>query len=218
MFETINNPDEERGQVGIGTLIVFIALVLVAAIAAGVLINTAGFLQNQAESTGEESTQQVTQSLNVQGTLGTLNASSGGYQGVDTITLRVAKSPGSDPINVNESTIEYVSPDGAETLTATDDEPAALGGTGTTKGEPVFLVDSQEVVDDDTTSTTIKIYLAEDDATDFGSNGEVAAMDILEPGEEATLRITTASGGTSTVIVDVPEPLGADSDGDQIRL
>jgi flagellin FlaB len=217
MFNNINNQEDDRGQVGIGTLIVFIALVLVAAIAAGVLINTAGFLQNQAESTGEESTNQVTQSLSVQSELGTLNTSSSGFQGVKQITLRVAKSPGAGPINVNKSTIQYVSPAGAETLTATDGAPADAGGTvdpaAINKGEAYFNVDGTEILDDGTTSTEIDIYLVPDDL----GGSENAVMDTLQPGDEATLRLTTASGGTTTVVVTVPEPLTG-TNGDQVRL
>lgn len=54
-----------RAQVGIGTLIIFIAMVLVAAISAGILINTAGIFQSKSEQTGKESSKQVTNQLQI---------------------------------------------------------------------------------------------------------------------------------------------------------
>jgi flagellin FlaB len=215
MFENIHN-DEERGQVGIGTLIVFIALVLVAAIAAGVLINTAGFLQNQAESTGQESSNQVTQAVQSQGVVGTLSNS----DNVKNISVTVSLAPGADPLNVSKSTIEYVAPDGAATLTsATAYTASTPGPEEATIGEEKFVVlpDSSQVLEDSSDSAEIRIAL---DPAEGGG-----AMNALAPGEEATLQITTASGGTTTVVATVPEPLtgsgnDATNDGtsDQVRL
>jgi archaellin len=130
--------------VGIGTLIVFIAMVLVAAIAAGVLINTAGFLQTQSEATGQESTEQVSDNIKVLNEVGQAISADGGVKsgenvsntgdpdsaGLDTdvylntstsgkiwrLDLVVQKNAGADNIDLGKATIEYLG-DEATTLT-----------------------------------------------------------------------------------------------------
>jgi len=110
MFDNENN-DSERGQVGIGTLIVFIAMVLVAAIAAGVLINTAGFLQSQSEETGQQSSQQVTNRLQVQTATGLVTGADADNT-IGAVELIATKAPGAEDIDLTGVSIQWVDDSG----------------------------------------------------------------------------------------------------------
>ncbi|MFB6217562.1 MAG: archaellin/type IV pilin N-terminal domain-containing protein [Halobacteriaceae archaeon] len=182
---------EERGQVGIGTLIVFIAMVLVAAIAAGVLINTAGFLQSQSEQTGEQSSQQVTNRLQSVSETGTVRG--GDDPAVEEVNLTVKKAPGAEDIDLDNVTIQWNGPDGVTTLTSVNANDA-LGD---------FNIST--IKDADSSSPVLN---DPDDRIDVGINASfIAETSELEAGETVTLTITTQSGGTTEVRLQAPESL-----------
>ncbi|MEY7851700.1 archaellin/type IV pilin N-terminal domain-containing protein [Natrarchaeobius sp. A-rgal3] len=220
---------DERGQVGIGTLIVFIAMVLVAAIAAGVLINTAGFLQTQAEATGEESTQQVADQVQVMDSTGLVVAGNAFDTGDDfaqgdvqdndvyQIEMTLQKSPGAGSIDLSDATLEYLAAD-ARTLT--------YGGQIHENEEDVFLTqgigdsDDEVLVDnDDRVEIIILLGGPQSDANeDFefveGSTDVDAANTpgVLSEGDEVELVITTSSGAQTQVNLRTPNIIDANED------
>jgi flagellin-like protein len=188
----------DRGITGIGVLILFIALVLVAAIASGVILDTAGFLQNTAADTGTDATDQVSNQVQVLAATGDVDSN----REVTDIRANVFKSPGASDIDLSDSTIQYVAPNGSAVLVYNAATPSA----GAEEYEVSDYLDadgSVPVLNDKDDRFEVHILLD-------GSAG--TAMDTLKEGDSATLRLTSQSGATTTYIVDVPESLASSED------
>jgi flagellin FlaB len=96
--------NHKRAEVGIGTLILFIAMILVAAIAASVLIQTATSLQNKALLAGKRTQDQISSGLSVL----LVYAEDGSTDNsLDNFSMKVKLNPGSEPMKLNDTLIEF---------------------------------------------------------------------------------------------------------------
>jgi len=208
MFKTNN-----RGQVGIGTLIVFIAMVLVAAIAAGVLINTAGLLQTQAEATGEETQQQVSDRIQIQSSTGNVTEEYGDDAEVDFFNLTVTKAPGADDIQLENVSYQLVTSNDVADGVVGDDE-VVIGDISAETGDNVITDRADRyqlqfnLANNDTAETTedlaaTNILVDEDDAP--GDN--IDPGNGLEGGDRVTVTLTTAQGAATISELRVPDSL-----------
>ena len=201
---------DERGQVGIGTLSVFIAMVLVAAIAAGVLVNTAGFLQATAEDAGQESVDKVTNRVEVLNTHGVVGTDSN----IKEIDMTVRLAAGSSSVDLNETSIKYLSSGTVQTLT--NQTPTDWGGDDGDYQEAdsdEFGLD--EVTDNDNSFGVLNSMNDRYEVT-------ISTADIegegLNTGDSVTLEVTSRTGGTTQVILTMPQQLAGKNDGDPVEL
>ncbi|QLG49264.1 archaellin/type IV pilin N-terminal domain-containing protein [Natrinema halophilum] len=235
MFEVITDNDD-RGQVGIGTLIVFIAMVLVAAIAAGVLINTAGVLQSQASDTGSETQEAVANQIEVVHASGGVNESTeDGY--VDSVNLTVMKSAGSNSIDLSSMTIQYTSDTTDKTLTHggndaaigitensyTDATPTTYtfgvvsGDANSTKFATTNIAgeaggDSELISTDDRVKITLHLAAIEAGTHNESSSGQALGNALkgegLDGGDSATIKLVDQSGAQFSYGLTVPSTFG----------
>lgn len=94
----------KKAEAGIGTLILFIAMILVAAVAAGVLIQTANSLQGKALATGSQAKDQVTtgvQFLNIYG------EDASADNDLEDYYIEAKLIPGSDLIKLDDAVLEF---------------------------------------------------------------------------------------------------------------
>ncbi|MGM5488439.1 MAG: archaellin/type IV pilin N-terminal domain-containing protein [Nanobdellota archaeon] len=96
----------KRGIMGIGTLIIFIATILVAAVAAAVLISTSNVLQQRSLLVGQEARKSITDGLDVFSIMAASNYSTETFNNYE-VLMRL--SPGSDPLQMRNFDVEMLS-------------------------------------------------------------------------------------------------------------
>lgn len=225
-FKRIN---KNEGDMGIGTMILFIAMVLVAAVAAALLISTAGDLNQQAQETGRLAQQEISSGFQVVEVFGVdcadgSNTDSPGTadDDIDDLFLKMKLNAGSQKVDMSNVVIEITGKDFERSLT--------FGDWDNTEDADD---DEYGVEKDDFSSGVIKdpdgLYSANNAATDspIVSQGtlllvHISVQDIdtstgaydLEPQETVTIKIIPKHGTPTVEVINIPEALV----GNYIRL
>ncbi len=212
---------DTEGSIGIGAMIVFIALILVAAVASTIIIKTAEELQQNAENTSSDTRQQISGKVSiadvyVKTTVDTDDADGDAdvTTGVDDVaTFEVIARVSSGSLNVQEGDITYYISCQLTLVDQALDPSYAVVDSGTADSKNL---DDSDIADGDeiTAGTTFKFEIdlaASDVATTAGvagadgklDNGEFHAAHSLTPGcdmeagagSELELRVVVDGGG-----------------------
>ena len=95
--------EKQKGISGIGTLIIFLALIIVASVAAIVLLETAQSLQSQATSTGKESEKQVSTQLLITNVIGVVKDN----QTIEKLRILTKPAPGSAAVYLEHTFLTF---------------------------------------------------------------------------------------------------------------
>jgi flagellin FlaB len=212
--------EKDVGSIGIGAMIVFIAMVLVAGIAASVLIQTSTRLETQAMKTGAETTAEVATGIAVFDVLGYTTSST---TDISKIVIGVRPRAGSAEIDMNQVFVElsdsttkvllnysngrYLDTDGFDAVFAEDCFPDFLDATGKCSSRFGILVIEDA---DDSMSNTAPVMNRGDKAyicvnttgthTNLSERTDIWGIVVPEEGAPGMLSFTTPASYTDRVL------------------
>ena len=212
LIKTLKNKD--IGSIGIGAMIVFIAMVLVAGVAASVLIQTSMKLETQAMATGRETTEEVSGGIEVFDVLGYSSA-----YGNDISLLAIGARPraGSNGIDLSQTYLEISDTDNKVILNYTtsffidtdDGQDDIFSAACFPDAGPVFGIIVVEDADGSVKGDTPvinrgdKVYLCVNTTNAFNNIAErvdVWGMVVPELGSPGMIGFQTPASYTTSVI------------------
>jgi len=188
----------ERAQVGIGTLIIFIAMILVAAIAAAVLINTAGSLQQKAQATGKEAISEVSSNLQVESIVGYRDDAKNDTS-LETLYLKLTLAPGSEPVDLSQVVITVSDGETTEDLT----------WNSSTAGADSFTAEKIRDADGSFNVAGNSPVLTSGDLVEVEINATAVGLD-LETRTKVTVKLSPEAGAPVIVEFTTPSSFGVD--------
>ena len=185
-----------KGAQGIGTLIIFIAMILVAAVAAGVLIQTASSLQSKSLDVGRQSQEKITTDIEVVQVYAS-DTSDGHINGTattsDEVTMVVRLGSGSSPVKLGDLLIKMDTRAGSQTVRNVSNDGT---GAATTGAYNVSYISGG--------GTAV--------ATGYFSTGDLAQItflneNLIAEGETATIRLLSKNGAVKPVDLTTPSAM-----------
>ena len=205
-----NFNDDDEAMVGIGTLIIFIAMVLVAAVAASVIIQTSENLQQRAYAVGKQTTQDVSSGMKIVGMTGYTNAAK---DKIEYLAISVKPRAGSFDIDLNDTNV-YIQLDNLLVIsldvTSGDVINATVSANGvfqtlnftnlsSTEFGLIALRDADRSISTTYGMSTKDLVMIMIDLTDV-----LSSTSGLDAGEEIIGSIIPETGATTTFLVTAP--------------
>jgi flagellin FlaB len=201
----INSKEQEEGSIGIGAMIVFIALILVAAVASTIIIKTAEELQQNAESTSDDTRKEISGKISVIQII--VNGSDG--TDIDSMILTAKVASGSTDVLVNNIDFMVTCGDASNFGLVTGNL-----GTDAPWGQPITETDAagtnlwtapnaetlagvQYTATTELTAGTVFKFDVNFDRDYLGGAGDGPCAELAGVGETLQLKLIVDGGGTT---------------------